>query len=260
VSLISVLLQKGAIPGAETLFVVGGILALPEYDLKGRSDPTYRNSAGRYLLASEVKTRKTFGDYDIWYRRSRGVQTLSVLYAYNAPTLLFTQGVWKLFVENEARNEILTFPYGEEPEDSPHENSILLANMGPTFLKIIAICLLSDRAENISARLGFASTPERPLTRNRGRTSEEQRPRSRSPRTRAEKLRKLQPQTAMAKTGLKQNGQFAYTPVRVYTEEELKKIEEEDREPELSDEDSSDLELFKENVQIKTCDNQNAAQ
>ena len=52
---------------------------------------------------------------------------------------------WKLFVENTDRNAILTFPYNDNDEHTPHVNSSLVQPMGTTFLKAIVICLLSRR-------------------------------------------------------------------------------------------------------------------
>jgi hypothetical protein len=40
---------------------------------------------------------------------------------------------------------VLTFPYNDNREDTPHVNSSLVQPMGTTFLKAIVICLLSRR-------------------------------------------------------------------------------------------------------------------
>jgi len=130
---------------SETKIIVGGILARHEYDVRSKSDPHILNTDGVNLIATEVKTRRTFGPGDMWYHSSRGIQVLSALYAFNCPTFLFTQGQWKLFVENDARNSILTFPYGNDSDHSPHVNSSLVQSMGTTFLKAIVVCLLSKR-------------------------------------------------------------------------------------------------------------------
>lgn len=78
----------------------------------------------------------------MWYH---GSQALSALYAFSCPTFLFTQRQWKLFLENGDRNAILTFPYDDNDNHTPHVNSSLVQPMGKTFLKTIAICLLSRR-------------------------------------------------------------------------------------------------------------------
>ena len=81
----------------------------------------------------------------MWYHCSRGIQILSALYTFNCPTFLFTQRQWKLFVENTERNAVLTFPYNDNLDHTPHVNSSLVQPMGTTFLKAIVICLLSQR-------------------------------------------------------------------------------------------------------------------
>ena len=130
---------------SETKIIVGGILARYQYDLRSRTDPHFLNTSGLNLIASEAKTHRTFGLGEMWYHDSRGIQVLSALYAFNSPTFLFTQRQWKLFVENTDRNAILTFPYNDNHEHTPHVNSSLVHPMGTTFLKAIVICLLSRR-------------------------------------------------------------------------------------------------------------------
>jgi len=130
---------------SETKVIVGGILARYQYDLCSKTDPHFLNTSGLNLIASEAKTHDTFAPGQMWYHGSRGIQVLSVLYTFNCPTFLFTQRQWKLFVENSDRNAILTFPYDDDHEHTPHVNSSLVQPMGTTFLKAIVICLLSRR-------------------------------------------------------------------------------------------------------------------
>ena len=130
---------------SETKIIVGGILARYQYDLRSKTDPHFLNTRGLNLIASEAKTHRTFAPGEMWYHGSRGVQVLSALYAFNCPTFLFTQRQWKLFVENSDRNAILTFPYDDNDNHTPHVNSSLVQPMGTTFLKAIVICLLSRR-------------------------------------------------------------------------------------------------------------------
>ena len=132
-------------PKSETKIIVGGILARYQYDLRSKTDPHFINTSGLNLIASEAKTHRTFGLGEMWYHGSRGIQVLSALYAFNCPTFLFTQRQWKLFVENTDRNAILTFPYDDNDNHTPHVNSSLVHPMGTTFLKAIVICLLSRR-------------------------------------------------------------------------------------------------------------------
>ncbi|KAH6566039.1 hypothetical protein BASA50_005239 [Batrachochytrium salamandrivorans] len=132
-------------PKSETKIIVGGILARYQYDLRSKTDPHFLDTEGRNLIASEAKTHRTFPPGEMWYHSSRGIQVLSALYAFNCPTFLFTQKQWKLFVENRDRNAILTFPYNDNGDHTPHVNSSLVHPMGTTFLKAIVICLLSRR-------------------------------------------------------------------------------------------------------------------
>jgi hypothetical protein len=155
VSTIAYRLDVDLVPRSETKIIVGGILARYEYDVRSKCDPHFLNADGAHLIASEAKTLRTFGQGEMWYHSSRGIQVLSALYAFNCPTFLFTQGQWKLFVESNERNSILTFPYDDNIDHSPHVNSSLVQPMGTTFLKAIVVCLLSKRdslVESISVK------------------------------------------------------------------------------------------------------------
>ncbi|KAJ8331773.1 hypothetical protein QVD99_002020 [Batrachochytrium dendrobatidis] len=145
VSAIATRLRVRIRPSSETKIIVGGILARYQYDLRSKTDPHFLNTSGLNLIASEAKTHLTFAPGEMWYHGSRGIQVLSALYAFNCPTFLFTQRQWKLFVENSDRNAVLTFPYDDNPDHTPHVNSSLVQPMGTTFLKAIVICLLSRR-------------------------------------------------------------------------------------------------------------------
>lgn len=145
VQAISVYLDIDLDTSSETKIIVGGILARYQYDLRSKTDPHFLNTGGLNLIASEAKTHLTFAPGEMWYHGSRGIQVLSALYAFSCPTFLFTQRQWKLFVENSDRNAILTFPYDDNDNHTPHVNSSLVQPMGTTFLKAIVICLLSRR-------------------------------------------------------------------------------------------------------------------
>ncbi|KAI8895107.1 hypothetical protein BC833DRAFT_623320 [Globomyces pollinis-pini] len=132
-------------PRSETKIIVGGILARYQYDVRSKTDPHFLDVGGKNLIACEAKTHRTFGLGEMWYHHSRGIQVLSALYAFNCPTFLFTQRQWKLFVENPERNSVLTFPFNDNAEHTPHVNSSLVQPMGRDFLKAIVICLLSQR-------------------------------------------------------------------------------------------------------------------
>ena len=144
---------------SETNIIVGGILAKYEFDLRSRTDPNFYKEftftpgsisdttikSGIHLIGSEVKTESTFPLGHVWYHKSRGVQVLASMYAFNAPTFLLTQKHWKIFVENEQRNDVFTFPFGNDTEADRRNNSCEMMPIGSDFLKAIVICLLTER-------------------------------------------------------------------------------------------------------------------
>jgi hypothetical protein len=128
----------------ERMVIVGGILAHSEYDVRSRTDAYFQNEVGIPLLATEVKTNRTFPEREMWYHGSRGVEVLSAMYAYHCPTMIVTQKQFKVFVENAERNAIFTYPYDTNQEHTNHVNASLLQPVGTTMLNVIAICMLSQ--------------------------------------------------------------------------------------------------------------------
>ena len=96
----------------------------------------------------------------MWYHKSRGVQVLTPLFAFNCPTFLFTQKQWKLFVENDDRDQIFTFPFSNDDNLTSHVNSSLVHLTGNTLLMAIAICLLSNRTAIVEAAKNSKKTKE----------------------------------------------------------------------------------------------------
>ena len=125
--------------------MIGGILANHQYDIRSCTDMIMCNMHGVNLLAAEVKTNRSFSPEDVWYHGCRGIEVVSSIYAHNCPTFLITPKQWKLFVENDDRNAILTCPFSRKLYRSAHMNSNVMHPMGTTFLKVIVICLLSKR-------------------------------------------------------------------------------------------------------------------
>jgi hypothetical protein len=136
-----------------TKAVVGGFLALHEYDVRSLTDARFVNKNGTVFLATEVKSASTFDDSDLYYRGSRGIQTFTALYASNAPTLLLSPRYFKLFVENDDRTQIFTYPYGVniniEDEVTNYHHSTATARMNEDLLKIIIIALLAKRPNEL---------------------------------------------------------------------------------------------------------------
>jgi hypothetical protein len=127
--------------------VVGGIFAHSEYDVYGETGTYFINNDNIPVLASEATTHQNFNPGEDWHHDSRSPRVFSTLYSRNAPTILLNRNQWKLFVENENRTAVLTFPYEEEdPDDpvrSPFLKSSLVQMMGTTLLKVICICVLA---------------------------------------------------------------------------------------------------------------------
>ncbi|KAH6598525.1 hypothetical protein BASA50_003564 [Batrachochytrium salamandrivorans] len=221
-------------PRSKTNIIVGGILARYQYDLRSKTDLHFLNTGGLDLIASEAKTHPTFAPGEMWYHSSRGIQTLSAMYAFNCPTFLFTQKQWKLFVENKDRNAILTFPYNDNGDHTPHVNSSLVHPMGTTFLKAITICLLSRRfslEESMKAVTLEESapqineTPEKTIVTSKDFDTPEE-PKMQSTRLQTSSRLESEKKTPSFVSGYV-NGQPVYTTVRVVPQDIVARIEDE---------------------------------
>ncbi|KAJ3410562.1 hypothetical protein HDV05_003630 [Chytridiales sp. JEL 0842] len=138
-------LRISCMPVDKSAVRIGGVLALPEYDYASVSDVKFvTTDTGKTLFSTEIKTAASWKEGQCFYRDSRLAQILSALYGHGAPALLFTQGQFKVFCENEDRNQIYTFPYGEVTSDSTDTNSFLCYNMHEIFFQVVAICLLRE--------------------------------------------------------------------------------------------------------------------
>lgn len=122
--------------------VVGGLLASEEYDILTESG--YIVYLGEEpVLATEIASTRSFNAITRWYQDSQTVRLFNMLYTHACPTLLFNQKVWKFFVENQDRTQVLSFPFDNCTHLSRHANSCMVEKMGPTFLKTIFICMLT---------------------------------------------------------------------------------------------------------------------
>ena len=233
VYVISLLLGVNLMPYSETKIIVGGLLARYEYDLRSRTDPSFRNLQKQNMLGSEVKTDLTLKPDDLWYHEARGVQVLSSLYALNCPTFLLNQKRWKLFVEKRGRTGVLTFPYGDTG-DSDYINSTLLQPMGTTFLKAIVICVLSQENSSGESLIPIVSqksfkvkeTPTKTAVNPKFFAAPE------GPTRRSARLQKASSSQCGKKvpcfvSGYDDQGQPIYTQIRVVPQEIVAKIEEE---------------------------------
>ena len=233
VSQVALYLEIGLRSLSETKIIVGGILSRYQYDIRSKSDPHFAKYDGSPLLASEVKTHRTFGDGEMWYHSSRGIQVLTALYAFNAPTFLLTQQQWKLFVENKERNAVFTFPYNDEADHTPHVNSSLVHGIGTTFLKAIVICLLSQRHSADKTKKSMATefasqqteTPKKSIIKSKFFQTPDKPSRTSSRLMNAfnNKEEKKSPQFISGYV----NGEAQYSTVRVLSPDLVKRIEDE---------------------------------
>jgi hypothetical protein len=214
-------------PKSETKIIVGGILARYQYDLRSKTDPHFLGTSGLNLIASEAKTHRTFAPGDMWYHCSRGIQTLSALYAFNCPTFLFTQRQWKLFVENTERNAVLTFPYDDNLDHTPHVNSSLVHPMGTTFLKTIVICLLSRRVSLEESMKSITLQESSPIKETPKKTIIKPKYFDTPEKPKRQSARLLgQPKPSYV-SGYDDKGQPIYTHIRVVPQEVVARIEDE---------------------------------
>ena len=227
---ISEILDIDISPKRETMSIVSGLLADGKYALRSRSDINFHptNSKQRFL-ASEVKTEISFSDDDTWYLKSRGAQIFTALYAFNCPTLLFNQKQWKLFVENKKRNAVYTFPVGEDYDEKDWHRHHELAYMGRDFLRVIAICILSIPEQPLEPAVPDAMrTPVRNTRpsppENSGRKQQRTELGNKRP------VRKTNANTVKVTptfhSGYKDDVPL-YSSIRVFSEDEVKTIEDE---------------------------------
>ncbi|KAI3633538.1 hypothetical protein MIR68_008485 [Amoeboaphelidium protococcarum] len=91
-------------------FIVGGILAQSQYDIRGRSDTVFKGLSQNTLLTTECKKASAFVLEKLWHHGSRGIQVFSTVQRTGSPTILYSQRALKAFVENDSRDAVLTWP------------------------------------------------------------------------------------------------------------------------------------------------------
>ena len=141
-------------PYAQKNIIVGGLLAMNEYDFRSKVDTYFVDSeAGVCRLATEAKNEKTWPANSLWYRKSRGVQVLSAMYHFNCPTILYTSKQWKMFMESLDRKKINTLPFNRFGTDIISKSSAV-GEVGPDLVAVIVICLfLSTKASSVLNQL-----------------------------------------------------------------------------------------------------------
>jgi hypothetical protein len=203
--------------------IVGGFLAKHELDVRSATDPCFLKN-GRYVLATEIKTAKTFTDGTYWYYTSRGVQVLSALYAFNCPTFLLNQKVWKLFVENQERTKVMTFPVGNDPQGNDLSRASKVYGIGTTLLKAITICLLSKRSGTLMTMAQSVPVPTPRFKDTRVVHSEKKPKRARQDP--GSEFPFTPPPPPAFKSGY-ENGQAVYTYIRVMPQDQVDMLGEE---------------------------------
>lgn len=141
VSQVAANLGRNVQPRRETKVGIGGNLARANYNYISFTDIYAVRMDGRPVIATEIKRKVMFPLGHVWYQSSRGAQLLAALYNYHCPTFLLTQEHWKLFVENDDRNQVFTFPF----DDSLplNERSVITEMVGSSLVRAIVIILLS---------------------------------------------------------------------------------------------------------------------
>jgi hypothetical protein len=224
----------------QTSFCVGGILARHELDIFGRSDIIITNVLGRALISTEIKTMKKLPSNGPWYHGSRGVQVFSALYSYNCPTILFNQSRWNLFVENSERNSVMML----SSDTSSEPKSTCTEEIDDDFLKALVICILSER-KSLTHVEGEASSkcevahqvpnPEQPTPSNVGNES------SSADASAGDNNHHISPINIEKQPSFVsgfENGLPVYTTIRIYTGDDVAKIEEEISEEKRNEKDS----------------------
>ena len=132
---------------------IGGLLAHKKFDIMGEADPMFVTPSGSVAFGTVIKSFESFHHDDLWYQESRAAQTLTSVYALDCPVFLFTQIAWKMFLENDERDAILTFPVGTGNYPNRTPEAIAAAHLhqkapvDESFLKAIAICILASDEE-----------------------------------------------------------------------------------------------------------------
>ncbi|KAI3635712.1 hypothetical protein MIR68_006350 [Amoeboaphelidium protococcarum] len=152
-------------PSAERKTRIGGIMARPEYDYQSCMDVCFQdyNCDSFTFFGTELKSRTAFPVYQHWYQDSRTAQMFAALYTLHAPIFLLNSERFKIFVENDARNELFTYPYTEEDGANASEP------IDERLVKALIICLLrkpSERSKYQMSRIPKAVTinvPQTPL-------------------------------------------------------------------------------------------------
>ncbi|KAI3639782.1 hypothetical protein MIR68_002096 [Amoeboaphelidium protococcarum] len=152
-------------------FVVGALFAHPTYDVRAQSDTIFKGLSGNPLLATEAQRATAFPVSKLWHHGSRGIQTLCTLYRTGCPTILYSQKCFKVFVENDSRDTVFTWPFDSGNSNQNKEpysrervaRSYTLQVMTSVIMQVITICLLACGEDDLISYLNPVAVEATPL-------------------------------------------------------------------------------------------------
>mmetsp|Transcript_12358 Transcript_12358/g.11193 ORF Transcript_12358/g.11193 Transcript_12358/m.11193 type:complete len:378 (-) Transcript_12358:63-1196(-) len=115
-------------------YSVGGLLADESYAVIGYTDNLYKNENGDLAISTEANTARSWRSGQIWYLKSRAIQTFGALFSTKSPTFLYNQNEFKFFLIDKTNGGVFTYPANHSTCDTFSED----------FIKLIIYCLLSS--------------------------------------------------------------------------------------------------------------------
>jgi len=116
---------------------VGGLCANTNYAIHGKSDPVYVNDNNAIAFSTKIKTMQSWSLGNVWYRNSRGFQSLGLLYGTNHPVVLLNQKQFVILFLHHQNNELYIFP-------TPANRNANGEVFSEEFATAIAYCLLKS--------------------------------------------------------------------------------------------------------------------
>lgn len=144
---------------------IGGMLPDPNCAYIGQTGLTFvENDLRKFTI--QAKSRATFEEDELWYRETRGPQSLGALYYGNAPVLLCSPVAFKLLIRMNDGKRFHVFPVAE--------NGVTYQS-GKTdsmeFIYVVGLLLLANRHFDPAGRDAGLSNPAFNPIRTRARSS-----------------------------------------------------------------------------------------
>ncbi|KAJ3115805.1 hypothetical protein HDU96_011083 [Phlyctochytrium bullatum] len=164
-------LARHVLPAGHLRFAVCGLLVDTTLIVLGATDTYWktRTSDGndRIVLATEMKTKSSWQDGELWYRSSRGIQVRAALYSSEAPTILLSPDQFKLFLPpSDQAQSGWTYPAGVNVARSEEIISVLS-------LLFMSRAELRTPREPPVKETTAAETPKRKAPKDHERSTEE---------------------------------------------------------------------------------------